>query len=270
MTTTYECNEWLSSSDRDMFEEMRKTDPDRYKVAGEGCWGIEAGQFFKEWRESRHVIEPFKVPDGWMRFRSMDWGSARPYACLWWAVDYDGNMYCYRELYGWGGKPNVGTGETAAEVGRRICELEKKEEHVDYGVLDSACWAKTGVTGPTIAEELNNELYKKGIVTFGKCSKGRVEGANAFKQRLIGNKQKDGSYKPAVYFFNTCIHAIRTIPMLAHDKHNPETYDTDGEDHVCDAACYAMLSRPWAPTKPEAQKPRDKYAHKEAPSVWAV
>ena len=47
MTTTYECNEWLSSSDRDMFEEMRKTDPDRYKVAGEGCWGIEAGQFFK-------------------------------------------------------------------------------------------------------------------------------------------------------------------------------------------------------------------------------
>ena len=84
------------------------------------------------------------------------------------------------------------------------------------------------------------------------------------------DKQKDGSYKPAVYFFNTCIHAIRTIPMLAHDKHNPETYDTDGEDHVCDAACYAMLSRPWAPTNPEAQKPRDKYAHKEAPSVWAV
>ena len=270
MTTTYECNEWLSDTDRAMFEDMKRTDPERYKVAGEGEWGIEAGQFFKEWRESKHVIEPFKVPDEWMRFRSMDWGSARPYACLWWAVDYDGNMYCYRELYGWGGKPNVGTGETAAEVGRRIAELEKKEEHVDYGVLDSACWAKTGVTGPTIAEELNNELYKKGIVTFGKCSKGRVEGANAFKQRLIGNKQKDGSYKPAVYFFNTCIHAIRTIPMLAHDKHNPETYDTDGEDHVCAAACYAMLSRPWAPTKPEAQKPRDKYAHKEAPSVWAV
>ena len=102
----------------------------------EGEWGIEAGQFFKEWRESKHVVEPFKVPDEWMRFRSMDWGSARPYACLWWAVDYDGNMYCYRELYGWGGKPNVGTGETAAEVGRRICELEKKEEHVRGGLVD--------------------------------------------------------------------------------------------------------------------------------------
>ena len=101
--TTYECNEWLSDTDRAMFEDMKRTDPERYKVAGEGEWGIEAGQFFKEWRESKHVIEPFKVPDGWMRFRSMDWGSARPYACLWWAVDYDGSMYCYRELYGWGG-----------------------------------------------------------------------------------------------------------------------------------------------------------------------
>ena len=228
------------------------------------------GRVYPEFDENVNVIEPFDVPYDWQDKLSIDPGLKNPRSCHWYAVDYDGNMYCYRELYGWGGKPNVGTGETAAEVGRRICELEKKEEHVDYGVLDSACWAKTGVTGPTIAEELNNELYKKGIVTFGKCSKGRVEGANAFKQRLIGNKQKDGSYKPAVYFFNTCIHAIRTIPMLAHDKHNPETYDTDGEDHVCDAACYAMLSRPWAPTKPEAQKPRDKYAHKEAPSVWAV
>ena len=270
MTTTYKCNEWLSDDDRAMFSDMRKTDPERYKVAGCGEWGIEAGQFFKAWRESKHVIEPFTIPNEWMRFRSMDWGSARPYACLWWAVDYDGNLYAYRELYGWGGKPNVGTGETAAEVGRRIAELETKQEHLDYGVLDSACWAKTGVTGPTIAEELNNELYKKGLVTFGKCSKGRVEGANAFKQRLIGNRQKDGSYKPAIFFFNTCIHAIRTIPMLAHDKHNPETYDTDGEDHETDAVVYACLSRPWAPTKPQPAKPCDKYARKEQPSVWAI
>ena len=270
MTTTYACNEWLSETDRSMFDDMKRTDPDRYKTAGLGEWGIEAGQFFKEWSERKHVVEPFTIPDGWMRFRSMDWGSARPYACLWWAVDYDGNLYCYRELYGWGGKPNVGTGETAKDVGARICELEKKKEHVDYGVLDSACWAKTGVTGPTIAEELNNELYAHGIVTFGKCSKGRVEGANAIRQRLIGNKQKDGSYKPALYFFNTCIHSIRTIPMLAHDKHNPETYDTDGEDHITDALAYACMSRPWAPTLPEKQPPRDKYRHEDRPSVWAV
>lgn len=271
MTTTYKCNEWLSKESLDMFEDMYKTDPERYKVAGLGQWGIAAGQFFDAWREDKHVVKPFEIPHNWMRFRSMDWGSARPYACYWWAVDYDGNLYAYRELYGWGGKPNVGTGETAREVGKRIAALEDKDERVDYGVLDNACWAHTGVTGPTIAEEINEELFSKGLVSFTKSSKGRVEGANALKERLIGNKQQDGTYKPAIYFFSNCIHAIRTIPMLAHDKKNPETYDTTAEDHAVDAAVYACLSRPWKPTKPQEKEKIDHWnRHEQKPSVWAV
>ena len=58
--------------------------------------------------------------------------------------------------------------------------------------------------------------------------------------------------------------------MLAHDQRNPETYDTDGEDHAVDAIVYACLSRPWAPALPEKPKPRDKYQHEDRPSVWAV
>lgn len=271
MTTNYKCNEWLSSNDIEMFEEMKRTDPDRYNVAGLGEWGIAAGQFFKQWNRELHVIEPFEIPKGWVRFRAMDWGSAHPYCTLWFAIDYDSNLYCYRELYGWGGKPNVGTGETAKQVGQRIAELETKDENVSYGVLDNACWAKTGVTGPTIAEELNNILYDNGLVTFGKCSKGRAEGANALKQRLIGNQQEDGSYKPAIFFFCTCIHTIRTLPMLAHDKHNPETYDTNGEDHAVDAAVYACLSRPWAPVNHKLIKKRDGWAaERNKASAWTI
>lgn len=149
MTTNYKINEWLSEADFEMFEEMKRTDPERYKVAGEGFWGIAEGQYFNQWNENKHVVEPFKIPEGWIKFRSMDWGQAKPYAVLWWAVDYDGNMYCYRELYGWNGKPNVGTGETAKEVGEKIASLEKRSENVSYGVLDNACWARTGVTSPS-------------------------------------------------------------------------------------------------------------------------
>ena len=272
MTTTYKCNEWLSKDDLEKFEDMRKTDPERYKVAGLAEWGVAAGRYFKQWDSSVHIVEPFQIPQGWTRFRSCDWGSARPYAVLWFAIDYDNNMYCYRELYGWGGKPNVGTGETAKEVGQRIAKLEKATENVRYGVLDSACWARTGVTGPTIAEEMNNVLAKNKLVTFGKCSKGRIEMANAFKQRLIGNKQKDGSFKPAIYFFSTCVHTIRTIPQLAHDEHNPETYDTKGEDHIADTIGYACLSRPWTPTKPAKDKEIDGWRENEyrKPSAWST
>ena len=231
MTTTYKCNEFLSEVDIALYDSVAKTNPELYRVIGAGEWGLGEGQFFKEWRSDLHIVKPFAIPKDWVKFRSMDWGMAKPYAVLWFAVDYDGNIYCYRELYGYGGKANVGTGETASQVGKKIAQLEKPEENVSYGVLDNACWARTGVTGETIAEAINNELYKAGLVTFGKSSKGRVEGANAIKERLIGNEMKDGSYKPALYFFENCVHAIRTIPMLGFDKYNPETYDTQGEDH---------------------------------------
>lgn len=274
MTTTYKCNEWLSDDDRAMFEDMRLNDPERYKVAGLGDWGVASGQYFREWRESLHVVEPFAIPDGWQKFRSMDWGSAKPYAVYWWAVDFDGNLYAYRELYGYGGKPNVGTQETAKQVGEKIAALEKPEEKVIGGVLDNACWAKTGVTGPTIAEELNAELYMSNLITFSKSSKGREEGGNAIKQRLIGNTLPDGTTKPAIYFFRNCLHAIRTIPMLAHDEGKPECYDTKGEDHAADAIAYACLSRPWTPTRPRVQKPQDRWEwHKRQPeqtSAWAI
>ena len=74
------------------------------------------------------------------------------------------------------------------------------------------------------------------------------------------------------HIFSTCIHSARTIPMLTHDKHQPEKYDTQGEDHCADAAVYGCLSRPYTPENPadKAYKPRDKYKHDEAPSSWAL
>lgn len=269
MTTTYQCNEWLSDADLKMFERMKRTDPEQYKVAGLGDWGLAEGQFFKQWSSSKHVIEPFKIPREWVKIRAMDWGSARPYAVLWFAVDYDGNAYCYRELYGYGGKPNEGTGETAKEVAEKIAMVETRDENVYGAILDNACWAATGVTGPTIAEELNDTLYAHHLPAFDKSSKGRIEGANAIKQRLIGNETEDGGdTKPALVFFSNCIHTIRTLPMLAHDKTKPETYDTKGEDHCTDAVAYFCLSRPWAPTKPKKKKPHDGYAHVVKKSAW--
>ncbi len=270
MTTTYRCNEWLSDADQALFERMRLRDPEQYKVAGLGDWGVAEGQFFRQWRSDVHVVNPFAIPDGWIKFRSMDWGSAAPYACLWLAMDYDGNMWVYRELYGWGGKPNVGTGETARQVGAKITDIEEKGE-VHHGILDNACWAKTGVTGPSIAEELNSVLYDAHLATFSASSKGRAEMANAIKERLIGSEQEDGAFQPALRVFANCIHLIRTLPMLAHDKTHPETYDTKGEDHATDALGYACLSRPWTPAlrKPAPKVDRWERRRKERPrSAW--
>lgn len=272
VTTTYRCNEWLSDSDLKLFEEMKKTDPERYKVAGLGEWGLAEGQFFSQWRSSKHVIEPFAIPRGWRRYRAMDWGTAHPYACIWAAIDYDDNIYIYRELYGWGGKPNVGTGETAKQVAEKIAQIEPADEQIYNAVLDNACWAKPGTTGPGIAEEINRTLYEHRRTAFNPSSKGRAEGANQIRQRLIGNTLADGTQKPALYVFANCIHLIRTLPMLAYDKRNPEAYDTDGEDHEVDALAYLCMARPFAPTRPDKRKllRPDGYIEQRETSAWTT
>ena len=55
--------------------------------------------------------------------------------------------------------------------------------------------------------------------------------------------------------FSTCTDLIRTLPVMQHDRDNPEDMDTDGEDHGVDDTRYACLSRPWARPTPT---PKDK------------
>jgi Terminase large subunit, T4likevirus-type, N-terminal len=49
------------------------------------------GSFFPEFGD-RHIIPPFSIPSGWMRFRAMDWGSASPFSVGWYAVAQDESM----------------------------------------------------------------------------------------------------------------------------------------------------------------------------------
>lgn len=46
MTTNYLCNEWLDEADLRRFERMKEEDPDRYRVAGLGDWGITGNTIF--------------------------------------------------------------------------------------------------------------------------------------------------------------------------------------------------------------------------------
>ena len=84
-----------------------------------GDWSAVEGAFFTEWSEAEHVIAPFALPDYWHRFRSGDWGSARPFSIGWWAVVSDdyridsgkvlprGAIIRYREWYGASARTSV-------------------------------------------------------------------------------------------------------------------------------------------------------------------
>lgn len=198
----------------------------------DGSWDVFAGQVFTEWSVDKHVVTPFALPDNWTRIRAMDWGFTKPYCVLWGAVDNDGTIWIYRELYGCKpGMADVGTQETAQEVADKVKFLEQGEAIV-YGVADPACWAHTGHGGFSIAEHFGNSN-----VYWRKADNDRIAGKNEVHTRL-----RDGKIK----FFNTCRGVIRTLPTLVYDDKATklEDVDTTQEDHPYDTLRYLLMSRP--------------------------
>ena len=247
----------------------------------EGDWTAIEGAYFECWSEAKHVIEPFKIPRDWLRFRSGDWGSARPFSFGWWAVAGDatpvpggksgviprGALVRYREWYGCvRGRPNTGLKLHAEHVGRRLAELEENDDPLTYGVLDPAAFAEDG--GPSIAEMLMRGAHYK--IAWQPADNKRVSGRGTMggwdqlRGRLIG---LDG--RPMIYCFNTCADSARTIPVLQHDQSRIEDIDTESEDHAADEWRYACMSRPWVPVQDKETKPKFDYRPVERRSVGA-
>lgn len=231
-----------------------KTLPERLRKAYlEGSWDIFEGQVFSEFSRATHVIDPFEIPSTWMRFRAMDWGFAKPYSIHWYAVDHDGIIYVYRELYGMKeGMPDVGTEQDPYEVALEVKRLEQLEQ-ISYGMADPACWQRDGRIkqygngGETVAE-----TFSKEGVYWQPADHSRIQGKMQVHLRLRGH----GKDQPGIRIFSTCRHLIRTLPTLCYDKIRVEDVDTGMEDHAYDELRYALMSRPWTPVL-EKQKPRD-------------
>lgn len=192
--------------------------PDKLRKAyRDGNWDIFAGQYFTEWNKEQHVIEPFEIPPQWKRFRAYDHGREAPACCSWYALDYDGRVWKYREFY----QSGLNVDQIAAEINR----LSRGEEY-DFSVADPSIFSKQGFVdrygGQTIAES----FARQGVVFFP-ASNRRIDGWNLLHQYLFWDAHK----KPKLIYFSTCYNSIRTLPSLVHDDHKPEDVNTRGEDH---------------------------------------
>lgn len=226
----------------------------------DGDWSVVDGAFFDNWSVARHVVRPFAIPNDWLRFRSMDWGFAKPFSVGWWAVAQDdhqtedgriiprGAIIRYREWYGCvPGKPDTGIRITAEDVADGI-KVKEHGENITYGVIDPAAYQHT--SGPSIAEKMFNRgvAFRRADNTRVSPDKGKLGGWDAMRARLNGIEGN-----PMLYVFSSCLDFIRTVPTLQHDPDRPEDLNTDMEDHIADEARYACMSRPWVPViKPAA------------------
>jgi hypothetical protein len=220
-------NPYLANDGR--YEQMLKAlPPTQRKQLLEGDWEVAEGAAFTEFDRNLHVIAPFEIPMHWERIKGIDYGYASESACVWGAVDKDdGTLIIYRELYR---KGLLGT-----DLAHMITEMELNDPMSVPGVLDTACWNRTGQTGPTIGETLVKAGHK-----LRRADKNRVAGKIQIHEYL--KVQQSG--RPKIQIFNTCPNLIRELQSIPLDKSNPEDVDTHAPDHAYDALRYLIMARP--------------------------
>ena len=245
-------NRKLIDSDPGYVDRLRSSgSPELVRAWLDGDWSVIAGAFFPEWG-MHHVMPPCELPAHWLRYRSMDWGSARPFCVHWFAVSDGelpqfprGQLILYREWYGSTGEPNVGLRMTAEEVADGILDRERGEK-ITFGVIDPAAFSQDG--GPSIAERMS----KRGV-QWQRADNARVARGGAMSGwDQVRARLKDNGLR----VFSTCRDLIRTLPTLQHDPRRPEDLDTEGEDHAGDCLRYGCMARPWVKDAPAHAQPR--------------
>ena len=213
-----------------------------------GDWDIIAGGFLEGiWKPERHIVKPFIPPTTWPRFRALDWGFAAPYSVGWYATNPDTKkIYRYRELYGYGGQPNVGTREDALAVRAKILEIEAPERKAGIefrrNPADRSIWNEIGSQQGIIDLFHKGKCNVNGQLVDEKCL--WIKGSNGPNSREGNNQIVVSALKNDQFAVTSdCKHFLRTVPPIPADEDNHEDVDTDAEDHVFDEFKMALASR---------------------------
>lgn len=234
-------------------------DPELVRAMKDGDWNVIAGAMFDTFRKNIHVIPPFKPPQGWDIWRSMDWGYSRPFSVNWFCeadgygsvhgIIYPrGTIFCFAEIYGverdHNGriKPNVGVKWDSEQIATAIITLEnewniKKRCNDSYLWCDPSMWNPTGVRGNySHAQTMTDDPYN--LV----CIRGMNKpGSRAMKWILIRKLltvDEDGY--PGLMITENCPNLIRTLPAMPRSETKPDDIDTDAEDHAVDSLGYGL------------------------------
>ncbi len=223
--------------------ELRNLPEKLRKAYLEGNWDVFEGQYFSEWDREKHSIAPFQLSSTFKRYRAYDHGRINAATCGWYAVDYDGRVYKYKEY--------TAKGKDVPEIAAEINRLSLGETY-EYSVADPAIFHKTGMIDRYGAQTIAESFARQGII-FLAASNRRIDGWSLMHQYLSWNTLQ----LPKLIYFTTCLDSIRSIPTLIHDELHPEDLDTQGDDHWADADRYFLMSlheRKTTPPPSEAEK----------------
>lgn len=210
-----------------------------------GVWASAEGTVYEQsWDRAKNIVDPIPLPASWQRFLVVDFGYTHPFVCLWAAIDPDGRIYIYRQIY----KTKTLVEDHAKEI-KRVSKWGQKDGDplpreiiCDHDAEDRA----------TLQRHLG--------LSTSPAHKSVSDGIQALASRF----RPAGDGKPRFMIFRDCL--VETDQELAVAHHptkledEPESYVWDtrqgmkrGEqpikenDHALDAARYLVARFDLAP-----------------------
>ena len=233
---------------------------ERIKREVMGSWDAFQGQIYTEFERAVHVIKPFVIPKEWTRFVGADHGYRNPACFLWCAMDYDSNVYVYREFYHaeWIIEEIVKGRKDTGEAG--LIGLNG-EEKIDGIWIDPSTKADRGKD----SDFVTYLDYLPKSWTLMPANNEVSTGIDRVKQLL---KQDPRTKKPRIFFFDTCTNVIEQMAQYKYEELTPgqemakniKESPVKKDDHAVDALRYAIMSRPEEPKIAELKEQKRQQA----------
>ena len=211
LTTTYKCNEWLGSDDIALFEQMKIRNPRRFRIEGEGEWGISEGLIYENFTEQEFDYREISKRKNARAVFGLDWGySNDPTAFIAAIVDQDTKeIYIFDEHY------------QKAMVNSEIASMIKYKGY-----------AKEQIIGDSSEPKSIEELKRAGILRIKPAAKG--------KDSILNGIQFIQDFKLIVH--PKCENTIIELSNYCWDTKDGIAINKpiDAYNHLMDALRYSM------------------------------
>ena len=210
-STNYLINEFLDNTDRQVFEDMKNNNPQKYSVAGLGNWGIAEGLVFENWCVERKCIakeDEYK----WRSFFGLDYGYTNdPTAFIAFKANpIDKEIYIFEEFYE-----------------KKLLNSKIAEKIIALG------FAKERIRADSAEPKSNDDLRRLGISRIIPSVKGR--------DSILNGIAAINEFK--IYIDPKCRNAIKEFSQYTYsNRKNDQGFKLpkDSDNHLCDALRYAF------------------------------
>ena len=243
--------EWYESTAKDLGVKVKQEYP---RTAEEALSNL-GGSYFNEFDYNVHTCTPFKIPEDWSIYNTMDYGLDM-FAHYKIAIDNEKNVYVFHEIY----KSGLIISDAAAEV--------KKAELVelDDGTVESWYSPRIRLAPPDMWNR-NQETGKSRALAFSENGLDLVQSNNDREAGWLQVKElmkiitlPDGTRTAKLKIFRNCPNLIRTLPQLLIDEKNYNDCAKEPHEltHAPDALRYFAIY--W--TQPPESKVRKKVRYR--------